>query len=200
MLIDDTARCSFVGGRQRRRGVDDVVIVHHLQLGRCVSRDHGVDGKKKLRLAPIEIGKRLDEDCVVLLLLSDRCGRWMLARAGEIHAVRRAVDLRQALGSAAHRTDLIAYCRARTSCLSRSAERTKHSRALLYNPRKITESSSERALHCPAQTFREGVPVWAKRCFDRSRPSRTSKSSWTERSCIRGSSPTSSPRSTLSTF
>ncbi len=155
--------------------------------------------RKSCDLPAIEIAQRLHEQREVVLLAPHGGRRRVIARRGEIDAVGRTVDLGQPLGSAADSTDLIADRRTRAARLPDAAERTKHSRALLYNPAKIRESSSERALHCP-EKFREGVPVWAKRCFDRSRPSSTSRSSSTAHSHGKVWSRTTSPRSTSSTF
>src|SRR5260370_2033880 len=54
----------------------------------------------------------------------------MLAGAGEPCAVRRALDLDQALGAAAARADLPAERWARALGLTCTAERTEHSRTL----------------------------------------------------------------------
>ena len=63
----------------------------------------------------------------VALLLSDGDRGRMLARAGEPGTVARTLDFDQALGAAAHRTDLFAERGTAAPRAPHAAERTDHS-------------------------------------------------------------------------
>ena len=61
-----------------------------------------------------------------MTLLTDRDGWWVLARGGEVRAVRRASNLDQALRAAADRTDLLTKRGAGAAASPLTANRASH--------------------------------------------------------------------------
>src|SRR5262249_36117979 len=103
------------------------------------------------RLTLGEVAHHLHEPADVALLLTDCDSGRMLARAREPRAVARTRDLHEPFRTAAHGADLMAERGTAAPRAPLAAERTQHSRALLYNPARKRQSSSERTLQLPSR-------------------------------------------------
>src|SRR5581483_6342815 len=126
MLVDHPARGGLERRRHRRRRLRHVVVDERLELRRLVAEEKRVDKEEDLGLALAQVAHELHEEAEIALLTADG-RRWrMLARGGEIDAVRRTLDLGQPLRSAADRTDLFAERRTCTSSLPLATERANH--------------------------------------------------------------------------
>src|SRR2546430_9578165 len=106
MLVNHAAHRSL---QRRRHGASrfrDIVVDEWLQFRRLILHEEAVYQKEELRLPFAEVAHELDEQAQVALLLAHD-GRWrVLARSGEVDAIRRTADLHQPLGAAADRTNL----------------------------------------------------------------------------------------------
>ena len=126
MLVDQAARCGFVGGSERAERVGDVVVDRTLELRRLVAYEERRDENEQLRLPAAEVPHAFEHHAEVALLLTDGDRGRMLAGAGEPGTVARALDFDQALGAATHRTDLFAERRTAAARTPHAAERTDH--------------------------------------------------------------------------
>src|SRR5207237_10607479 len=100
-------------------------------------------------LARAEVGQHLDEAADGALLRPPGARGRMPARAREPGAVARTRNLHEPLRPAAHGADLVAERGTASARSPFAAERAQHSWALLYNPARNRQSSSERALQSP---------------------------------------------------
>src|SRR5204863_657325 len=131
MIVDQAARCGFVGGSERAQRVGDIVVDSTLKLGGLVAYEKRGDEKEQLRLPAAEVAHALEHHAEVALLLTHGdCGR-MLAGAGKPGTVARALDFDQALGAATHRTDLFAERRAAAARAPHAAERRDPERIIV---------------------------------------------------------------------
>jgi hypothetical protein len=92
-----------------------------LKLRRFVAYEERRDEEKQLRLPAAEVAHELHDQSHVLLLLTHGDGGRMFARACQPRAVAWTLDLDEALGAAADRTDLFAEGGAPTSRAARAA-------------------------------------------------------------------------------
>ena len=92
-----------------------------------VTQEERIDQKEQLRLSLVQVAHEPDEQFHVALLLPEYGCRRMLARCGQIDAVARTLNLDQALGAAAHGTDLFTERRTGAASAPRATEGTNHS-------------------------------------------------------------------------
>src|SRR6185503_560182 len=146
VLVDHAARRGLEGRRERAGAFLHILVEERLQLRRLVSGDEVGEQEEQLHLALRKIEHQRYQPREVALLLAHPRRRRMLARAREPHAVSRTVDLDQALGPAADRTNLLADGRTSAPGAPIAAQRADHGGHYCIIRLKFSLNSSERAL------------------------------------------------------
>jgi hypothetical protein len=105
VLVKNPFASGFERGRDGARRLSDILVEQTAETFRFVPRNHRVNEEEELMLSLAEMVDRGEQrrDIALLLFLDD--SSWMLARRCQMNARLRAVDLDQALGSAADRAD-----------------------------------------------------------------------------------------------
>lgn len=147
VLVDDAARGGFVGGRQSVHRLLDILVNERLKAVTLVRGQKRVQGEKQPRLLIIEIADEVRDAHGDQVLLPHRRGRRMRPGGGEIAAVCRAGNFRQAFTAAADCADELAEGGTGPSGLALTAQGTLHSDILLRH-RLVGSLLSDRHL-CP---------------------------------------------------
>ena len=105
VLVEDPSARSLQSRRDRRRGLRNVLVEETTQGLRLVSRNNRVDQEEELVLPLSQVADRWEQhsDISLLLLLHD--GRGVLSGRRQMNTRFRALNLDQALGTAADCAD-----------------------------------------------------------------------------------------------